>query len=55
MKTKKIDKEYFLLNAELEKDFIVNISKMSDEEYLSIYKRVNKNRFFTEQQKDYYF
>lgn len=55
VKTKKIDKEYFLLNAELEKDFIVNISKMSDEEYLSIYKRVNKNRFFTEQQKDYYF
>ncbi len=52
---KEIDKKQFLFNAETEKDFVINISSMSEEEYKAIYKRVNGNRFLTEREKDYFF
>lgn len=50
-----IDKEKFLMKAEREPDFVVNITKMNDSEYTSVYREINKLRFMSEREKDYLF
>ena len=55
VETEKIDRESFLLHADNEKDFIVNVSKMNDDEYEIIRRKVNKIRFLTENTKNYLF